>query len=512
MIEVQSLNKNINKATLPASVTYETQENLPERVIQFGEGNFMRAFVDWMVNELNKQGLFNGKVAVVQPRSQDKIPLINDQDGLFTLILRGVEKGKKVEKKEIISSVSRGIKVLDQWQELKDLVTSKDIRFIFSNTTEAGLTYLKEDFIEHAPAKSFPGKLTALLYHRYTFFEGSPDSGLIILPCELVEDNGDVLKELVVKIAEDWELPEKFTDWILQHNHFCNTLVDRIVTGYPVDEIDGFTKKLGYHDELLTVGEPYHLFVIDAPHEVREELPFDKAGLNVKWDDITPFRDLKVRLLNGPHTMMSAVCYLAGADTVQEVMEDKTLRKFIETGMLADIYPTVAMEETEKRQFVEAVTERFLNPYNKHFIKDIALSSVSKFKSRLIPSLVDYVAQNRTLPPSITFALAGLLAYNRPVRVEGSDLFGQRGEVEYEIRDNAEVMEAFHQAWSGYDGTEEGLKVLVEAILSNSVVWGQNLDAIVPHLSSTVAEYLKEILTHGMRAIVEKLVSNVSAG
>ncbi|RXJ02106.1 tagaturonate reductase [Anaerobacillus alkaliphilus] len=506
---MDTLNKTLDKRTLPASVTFETQENLPERVIQFGEGNFMRGFVDWMINELNKQGLFNGKVVLVQPRGQDKIPVINNQDGLYTVVLRGVEDGEKVEKKEIISAVSRGIKVSDDWAELNNIITSTDIKFIFSNTTEAGLTYLKEDYNPDFPAESFPGKLTSLLYHRFTFFKGSSESGLVIIPCELVEENGNLLKKIVLKIAEDWELPSAFINWIKSHNKFCNTLVDRIVTGFPSDEINEFEQKLGYKDELLTVGEPYHLFAIEATPEVAKEIPFDQAGLNVKWGDITPFRNLKVRLLNGPHTMMSAVCYLAGVDTVQEVMEDVTLRKFIENGMLNEIYPTVDIDEVEKKQFLEAVIERFLNPYNKHYLKDIALSSVFKFKSRLVPSLLDYVEQKGTLPPAITFALAGLLAFNRPVRVEANELVGQRGEVEYSIRDNHEVMQILLSVWTKFDGTSEELTDLVSEVLSKKEIWGQDLHA-VPNLTTTVATQLDEILKNGMRASVEKLVNQAS--
>lgn len=506
---MQILNNKLNKETLPATVTYETQENLPEKVIQFGEGNFMRGFVDWMINELNKQGLFNGKVVVVQPRGQDKIPLINNQDGLYTVVLRGVENGEKVEKKEIISAVSRGMKVSEDWLELKNIVTSEEIKFIFSNTTEAGLTYVKEGYDPNLPAESFPGKLTALLYHRFAFFKGSPQSGLVIIPCELVEENGTLLKKIVLKIANDWKLPTAFVDWLENHNEFCNTLVDRIVTGYPKDEITDFENKLGYKDELLTVGEPYHLFAIEATPEVAKEIPFDQAGLNVKWGDITPFRNLKVRLLNAPHTMMSSVCYLAGVNTVQEVMEDETLREFIESAMLNEIYPTVDIDETEKKQFLKAVIERFLNPYNKHYLKDIALSSVYKFKSRLVPSLLDYVEQKGTLPPAITFALAGLLAFNRPVRIEANELVGQRGEIEYAIRDNPKAMQILLSAWTKFDGTTEGIAELVNEVLSNEEIWGQNLH-VVPNLTTTVATQLDDILKNGMRASVEKLVSQVS--
>ncbi|MCD8501877.1 MAG: tagaturonate reductase [Bacillaceae bacterium] len=457
---------------------------------------------------MNKQGLFNGKVAVVQPIEHGLIPMLNEQDGLYTVVLRGIENGKTVEKNEIVSSISRGINPYTDWAELLTLAQSKDVKFVISNTTEAGIAYLEEAYVAGKTPTSFPAKLTALLYHRFTHFNGSKEAGLVMIPCELIEENGLKLKEIVLKLAADWNLPSEFSTWVEKHNYFCSTLVDRIVTGYPRDAVEEFRQLLGYEDNLITVGEPFHLWAIDAPKEVAEQIPFDKAGLNVKWGDITPFRNVKVRLLNGPHTMMSSVCYLAGADTVQQVMEDETLCKFIKEGY-NEIYPTVDIADEEKKAFVESVTERFLNPYNKHFLKDIALSSVYKFKSRLIPSLLDSVEQKQELPQAITFALAGLLAFNRPVRAEGSDLVGKRGEEEYAIRDNPEAIQALQVAWSNYDGTTASVTTLVEEVLGNEEVWGQNLNEVTS-LTATVAAYLSEILEIGMRASVEKLVGETT--
>ncbi|OIJ14686.1 altronate oxidoreductase [Anaerobacillus alkalilacustris] len=504
------LNNQLNKELLGAHVTFETQENLPEKVIQFGEGNFLRAFVNWMIHEMNKQGLFNGKVAVVQPIEQGLIPMINEQDGLYTVVMRGIENGQTVEKNEVVSCISRGINPYTDWNELLKLAASKDIKFVISNTTEAGIAYLEEEYVEGKTPTSFPAKLTALLYHRFTHFNASPESGLAMIPCELIEENGKKLKEIVLKLAAEWEFPSEFSEWVENHNHFCSTLVDRIVTGYPRDAVEEFRQLLGYEDNLITVGEPFHLWAIDAPQEIAEQIPFDKAGLNVKWGDITPFRNVKVRLLNGPHTMMSSVCYLAGADTVQQVMEDETLSKFIKEGMLNEIYPTVDIADVEKKNFVESVTERFLNPYNKHYLKDIALSNVYKFKSRLIPSLLDYTAQKSALPQTITFALAGLLAFNRPVRTEGNDLVGKRGDTEYAIRDNQEAIRALNEAWSKFDGSSEAVTALVKEVLGNTEVWGQDLNE-VQDLTATVSAYLSDILELGMKASVEKLVSEVSA-
>ncbi|OIJ14690.1 altronate oxidoreductase [Anaerobacillus alkalilacustris] len=506
----QILNRDLDKAKLSSSVIYEGQTNLPEKVIQFGEGNFLRGFIDWMINELNKQGLFNGRVVVVQPRSQDKIPIINEQDGLYTVVLKGIVKGERVEKSEIVSSISRGINIVENWDEILKVATSRDIRYVFSNTTEAGLTYLQEEYDPDSTPKSFPGKLTSLLYHRFIFMKGCPESGLVIIPCELVEENGNVLKQLVIKLANEWKLPKDFMSWVEFHNHFCNTLVDRIVTGYPKDDIEGIESMLGYKDRLLTVGEPYHLFAIDADESIAQEIPFEKAGLNVKWGDITPYREIKVRLLNGPHTMIAAVCYLSGVNTVQEAMEDKILGEFIKYGMYREIYPTINISEVEKKDFTDSVIERFLNPYNKHYLTDIALSSVSKFKSRLLPCLEEYVAQNNTLPGVITFSLAALLAYNRPIRIEGNSLVGMRGQEEYYIRDNQEVLNLVNKVWSKYDGSRSGIDQLVSEIIADSAIWGRNLTEI-KQLPEAVAYYLNDIVENGMKMSVEKLILKVGA-
>ncbi len=292
---MKQLNKTIHKDELPATVTCEFQEKLPEKIIQFGEGNFLRGFVDWMVHELNKKGLFNGKIVAIQPTPHGKVvPKLNAQDGLYTLLLRGIENGQVIEKNEIISSISRGINPYSDWDSVLRVAESPEIEFVFSNTTEAGLTYVKEEYNEEQSPLSFPAKVTAFLYRRYKVTNGDPNAGLVLIPCELVEGNGDLLKEIVIKLAHDWSLPPEYIQWVEKYNQFCNSLVDRIVTGYPKDNSDQYHHLLGYEDELLTVGEPYHLFVIDADDDVAERLPFHQAGLKVKWGDVTPYRELKV--------------------------------------------------------------------------------------------------------------------------------------------------------------------------------------------------------------------------
>lgn len=524
--KVPAEGKVLANERVPAGVVREAarslalQEGLPEKVIQFGEGKFLRAFACWMIQQMNGKGLFNGRVVIVQPLPEGLIDTLNRQDGLYTVVLRGIEKGEKVERIEVISAVSRGINPYTGWPELLKAAERKEIEFIISNTTEAGITHLPEEYAKGKTPRSFPGKLTALLYHRFQATGGNPEAGLTIIPCELIPDNGEKLKEIVLRLATEWRLPGEFAAWVERHNHFCNTLVDRIVTGYPAGEAEYFQALLGYEDPLLTVGEPFHLWAIDGPPEVAEKLPLDKAGLNVKWGDVAPYRDLKVRLLNGPHIMMVAVAFLAGAGTVQDVMEDELLRGFIHEG-IKEIYPTVALPDAEKKSFVGSVMERFANPYNKHYLKDIALNSVTKFKERIIPVLRNYLerypqAGKEQLPKALTLALAGLLAFSRPAGAGrasqparagegGNALAGSWDGNEYLIIDRPEILAALTEAWGKFDGTEGSLSRLVAEILGNTGIWGENLHGI-PGLTNAVSGYLAGIIKNGMRETVEKLL------
>jgi tagaturonate reductase len=484
----------------------EYQEDLPERVIQFGEGNFLRGFVDWMIHELNKQGLFNGKIAAVQPTPHGKVvPKLNEQDGLYTLVLRGIVNGNVHDEMEVISSISRGINPYEDWKAVLHLAESKDIQFVFSNTTEMGLMYKKEDYTVDQSPMSFPGKLAAFLYHRYKFVEGSEEAGLTIIPCELVEGNADLLKKLVLQVSEDWAFPPEFLDWVKKHNDFCNTLVDRIVTGYPKDRINEYKRKLGYDDILLTEGEPYHLFAIEADEATAKSLPFHKIGLNVHWADVSPFRELKVRILNGAHTMMFAVTYLSGKDTVLDAMNDEKLREFVNKGIFDEILPSLEIDDKQKNAFAGSVIERFLNPFNKHYVEDIGNHSVMKFKTRLLPTLLEWVRCKKELPQAITFSLAALISYYRPLRIEGTYLAGKRGEEEYTIRDRSETIQFFEDIWLAYHGKTEELYRLTQTVLANQDLWGMNLNE-VEDLQERVHYYLSCIFEKGMsKAMLESL-------
>lgn len=501
------LNRDTVQAAAAAGrVRYTSCTALPERVLQIGEGNFLRGFLDWMIHELNKQGLFCGRVAAVQPTPRGKVvPKLNRQDGLYTLILRGREQGEAVEQLEVIDALSRGINPYADWGEVLRLAESPAIQFLFSNTTEAGLQFLAEPYHPEQAPQSFPGKLVALLYHRYQHFQGAADKGWIILPCELVEDNGAVLKALCQRMAVHWELPASFAQWLDASCVFCNTLVDRIVTGYPHGEAEQYAERLGYTDELLTTAEPYHLLVIEGPPQVQQLLPFDRAGLNVHFDRIADYRELKVKLLNAPHTLMAAACFLGGADTVQEAVEDPQFGPYLLAVMREEIAETLRGIERERaHRYIEEVLQRFANPYLKHRLLDISLNGVSKFKTRVLPSLLAYRDQTGRLPQGLVLGLAALLAFYRPKRVEADRYLGERNGCAYEIRDHHAVLARMEALWQQADPLPAAAGKLTAAFLSEEAWWGQDLTKI-DGLVAEVAERLIAIEQRGIRAALAEI-------
>jgi tagaturonate reductase len=500
---MQILNKQFiqQEKNLPDQLPYFNADHLPERIVQFGEGNFLRSFIDWMIHETNKQGLFNGRIVVVQPIPFGNIlSKLNEQDGLYTLVMQGVEENQGIEKYEVISSISRGINPYEDWAEVLKVAESPLVEFVFSNTTEAGIAYLKEDFDLNNAPQSYPGKLTAFLYHRFCVMEGKPEAGMTIIPCELIENNGKTLKEIVNKIAKDWSLPDSFVVWLNHHNRFCNTLVDRIVPGYPKDNIGDYQFKLGYEDQLLTIGELYHLFVIDSGSNETELIPFQKAGLNVKWEDVTPYRQLKVSLLNAPHTMMFSIGYLSGENTVFEFMEDEALQKFVTQSIFSEIIPILPFDEEYKNEFAVQVINRFKNPFFKHQLTDIGLNGFSKYKARVLPLLLKWVHEKGKLPNRMIFSLAALFFYFKPIQRANGSLLGIRQDSEYQIRDNDEILDLFEEAWKEYDGSIESVKSLVSTILSDErAAFGYNLLEI-EGLHELLSNYLNSILINGMKS------------
>jgi tagaturonate reductase len=471
-----------------------------EKILQFGEGNFLRAFVDWQIDVLNKKTDFNGSVVVVQPRGSEKIERLNEQDGLFTLYLQGMKEGKAVNEHMIVNSISRGIDLVKDYDKYVDLAGSEELRFIISNATEAGIYLEATDRLEDRPQKSFPGKLTAFLFHRFKAFKGDSQKGCIIIPCELIEENGAKLRDIVLQLANSWNLGKAFIEWILHANTFCNSLVDRIVPGFPKDRVDEITEELGYQDDLLVVGELYHQWVIEGPQWIKKEFPIDQVGLNTFFvDDLTPYRVQKVRILNGVHTAMTPVAYLAGVGTVAEAMEDETTGQFIKELTFEEIIPTLDMPTEELRAFANDVLNRFKNPYIKHYLLSISLNSLSKFKTRNIPALLDYMEKKQELPRRMVFSLSALLIFYK----------GKRGEEMIPLEDDPSVLELFKASWKSVAEDTMKIEELVETILGNQDIWGMDLNG-VSGLTKLVAEYVHQMEDLGIKPSLEAMMREQS--
>ncbi len=433
---------------------------MKERIIQFGTGNFLRAFAEDFVQKMNNKGLFNGKIVIVQPTKSGKTEIINNQNGKYNLFLRGIENENEVCEHSLIESVSRGVNPYKDFETYLALAENEDMRFIISNTTEAGIEFDESCSFSDTPALSFPGKLTQLLYHRFE----SGLNGFIILPCELIDNNGNELKKCVLKYAKLWSLGDEFTAWLENKNHFCNTLVDRIVTGYPKDEAEVLFKAIGYEDELLDTAEIFHLWVIQGDFE--NELPLQKAGINAIWtDNVTPYKKMKVRILNGSHTSLVFPSLLCGAETVGDSLKDKQLKEFLNTCLFGYILPILG-ETDENKAFAQAVLERFANPYIKHMWKSISLNSVSKFTVRVLPTIREYSNKNGYIPKPLAFSLACLIEYYKT-----NDVQDDINAVKF-IKNNS-----------------------VESILAEQSLWGTDLSS----MADIVNESIYNIRNGGIR-------------
>jgi tagaturonate reductase len=469
--------------------TYENYKKYPERIIQFGEGNFLRAFTDWIIDKMNKELNFNSGVLVVQPLDGNLGEKLNEQDGLYTLYMNGIKNGQAVSEKEVINSVTRVLNTYNQYDEYLNSAENPELRFLISNTTEAGIALNENDKLEDRPQISYPGKLTSFLYHRYKAFNGDLNKGLILLPCELIDKNGDKLKEIILKLSSIWNLEEGFTKWINEGNVFCNTLVDRIVPGYPRDKIEELTKELGYEDNFIVEGEQFHLWVIEGPQWIKEEFPAHKLGLNVLVvDDMTPYRTRKVRILNGAHTTMTPVSYLYGLDTVKEAVEDEVIGKYVKDVIFEEIIPTLDLSKEELEDFANAVIDRFRNPFIKHYLMSISLNSMSKFETRVLPSLLEYKNRKGQLPSRLVFSLAALISFYK----------GERNGEKIAVSDDKEIMEIYCGLWGAYDGSEENLVKIVKEILALEKVWKMDLNK-VEGLAEKVSDYLIKIEKLGMK-------------
>ncbi len=464
----------------------------PIKVLQFGEGNFLRAFVDYFFDVLNEKGLFNGKITMVQPIERGLTDIINEQEGLYTLYLRGAENGKPVMQKRIITSVDGCLSPYSRFDSFIECAKNPDLRYIVSNTTEAGIAYSDSDKFDDRPANTFPAKLTQLMYERFINFGSQAGKGFVILSCELIDNNGRELLNCVDKYINLWKLPKEFSDWVHSENIFCSTLVDRIVTGYPRNEADEFNKANGYEDKLLDTGEIFGFWVIEGPEKLKSELPFEKAGLPVLiCDDHTPYKKRKVRILNGAHTSLAPAAMLAGETIVRDCMNDAVLSKYVAKLVHDEIIPIIPLPKDELLSFADAVEDRFKNPYIDHRLTDITLNSVSKWRARVMPSLIEYVEKSGNLPKLLTFSLAGLIRFYRCTEKNGA-YFG-KGEYEYTVRDSGDVCEYFSKTPS------------VKEILANKDFWGIDLNS-VDGLCERVEEYIAKTDGTGVKETLKTLL------
>ena len=476
--------------------------NYPEKVLQFGEGNFLRAFVDWMIDKANRDGIYRGSIVLCQPIAQGLKDMINAQDGVYTLAMRGAENGQPVENIEVITSVSRCINPYENYEDLMEIARSADLEVVVSYTTEAGIAYHEGDRLTDRPPVSFPAKVTAFLYERYKVFNGDPQKGLLFLPVELIDNNGAELKRIVLKYAEEWELGQEFTEWVNTANEFTSTLVDRIVTGYPRDEISYFEEKLGYKDNIIDTSELFNLWVIEGDKKWADKLPVHKTDANVIWtDDVKPYKKRKVRILNGAHTSTVLAAYLAGFDIVGDFMKDDTVRTFMNDVIYKEVIPTLDLPKEELESFAAAVNDRFANPYIKHNLLDIALNSCSKFNARCLPSLLGYVEEKGELPKCLTFSLAAFIKFYQGEWKDGVYTGTRKDGTQYPLRDDEAVIRFFADAWAENDAEKAA-----ESVLSNKDFWSGKDLTEVPGLKDEVAGYLKEMDKKEIKEIMAELI------
>jgi len=471
----------------------------PERVLQFGEGNFLRAFVDYFIDVMNEKVDFNTKVVVCQPIASGLTDIINQQEGLYTLCARGFQEQKEVSETRVISCISRCLNPYQDYQAVLACADNPNLRFITCNTTEAGIVYDDSCRFEDNPATSFPGKLTRLLYRRFQKFGKESGKGFIVLACELIDNNGKELEACVHKYAKQWNLGEEFIAWLTAENIFCSTLVDRIVTGYPRSEAENLNQTFGYTDQLIVTGEIFAFWVIEGPPLIEKEFPAKKAGLPVLvTPDHTPYKQRKVRILNGAHTAFVLGAYLAGQDIVRDCMYDEVIAGFMNRTIYDEIIPTLDLPKEELNNFAATVEERYKNPFIDHELLSITLNSTSKWRARVLPSLKEYVNRKGTLPACLVASFAFYIAFFQGHTLTEGGLIGSRTGNDYIIKDELPILQFFH------DNQHLSPAELVQKVSTNESFWGEDLGKIAG-FEEAVTEYLVAFHNDGAYEVMRKL-------
>ncbi len=491
--------------SLPKINEVEKKVVRPVKVMQFGEGNFLRAFVDWIINSVNKAGSFDGGVVVVQPMPFGRVKELNEADDLYTLYLQGLQDGKAVRVHEVIKTIQDALNPFEEYDKYLKYAESDDLQVVISNTTEAGIAFDPNDTDFSKCPNSYPGKLLAFLKRRYD----AGKKGLYIIPCELIDHNGATLKEVLVKLANHLNMDAKFVKWVAEENKYFNTLVDRIVPGYPRDNAAQFQQDLGYQDQNMVVGEIFHLWCIDAQtvedknvqkknlEELKNLLGTEKAGLNVLFvDSIVPYKQRKVKILNGSHTTLVPVSYLAGIDAVRETIEDEQLGKWVKEFIFDEVIPTIDIPHNQMVDYSNSVLERYMNPYVHHLLMSIALNSSTKYKERVLPSVLQNIKNLNKLPKHALFSLAALMVFYRGVRLSDGN--------KIDIQDtNTAWLELLAKLWADYANNKDA-KTLVSAVLGYEAHWGVNLNEF-EGVTEFVTKSLEAILTFGVREAIKKL-------
>ncbi|MBH1940513.1 tagaturonate reductase [Mobilitalea sibirica] len=486
---------------LDKSITLAVER--PVKVLQYGEGNFLRGFVDYMIDVANEAGVFHGNVVIVKPIPYGNLDLFREQECQYSVSLRGNENGESKVINRKITSISEAIGAYEEYDKYMEYAKYPSLQFIVSNTTEAGIVYDETDSYYMKPPKTYPGKLTKFLHNRFLNFHGDKEKGLIIIPCELIERNGETLRRCVMDFINLWNLEDEFRVWIEEACTFCSTLVDRIITGFPKDEAKECFEDLGYQDDLLVTGELFGLWVIESERDISKKFPLNQAGLPVIFtNDQRPYRERKVRILNGAHTSMVLASYLAGNDYVLESMKDPLIREFLTKTIYHEIIPTLTLSEEELRSFADSVLERFENPFIKHSLLSISLNSVSKWKARCLPSFRDYIKKYDKLPLHLTFSIAALMSFYRSEEMSDHALIGYRDQDKYHIMDDTSVLEFFKEN-AGLSDDDFAL-----AYLKNDKFFGEDMTGY-PGLIQLLSSYLKEIRENGMREALKSILSPV---
>ena len=496
---------NVNE--LPKINEVVKKEPKKVKIVQFGEGNFLRAFVDWIVNETNKKTDFGAGVVLVQPMPFGRCKELNDQDDLYTLYLQGLQDGKAVRNSEVIKCVQDAVNPFAEYSKFLSYAESDDVEFVISNTTEAGIAFDPNDTDFTKCPNSYPGKLLAFLKARYD----AGKKGLYIIPCELIDHNGATLREVLVKLAKHNNMDEKFISWVANANKYYNTLVDRIVPGYPRGEAEQFQLDLGYQDQNMVVGEIFHLWCIDAQtveskeeakanlEELKKVLPTEKAGLNVLFvDSIVPYKQRKVKILNGSHTVLVPVSYLCGIDTVRETIEDEQLGKYVKDFIFNEVIPTIDIPQDQMIAYSNSVLERYMNPYVRHELMSIALNSVTKFKERDLPTILQYQERTGKLPVHGLFSLAALISFYKGVRPI-------KDNAPIALNDDPKFIEFFKNEWAAYDGTKKGAEKIVRDTLGMKDHWGLDLNT-KEGFTEFVTEALYAQQTMPMREAIKAII------